>query len=53
MKKNLEFKKRMKRNLELKKSTCYNSKEIPLALMHLWHLSTTPSFWDEYFAERL
>ena len=21
--------------------------------MHLWHLSTIPSFWVEYFAERL
>ena len=46
--------KRMKRNLEFrKKNTCYNSKtnysvsyskESPLALMHLWHLSTIPSF---------
>ena len=55
--------KRMKRNLEFKrKSTCYNSKrnysvphpkESPLALMHSWNLSTIPSFWEEYFAERL
>ena len=46
----------------LNKYTCYNSKrnylvpyskESPLALMHLWHLSTIPSFWEEYFAERL
>ena len=52
----------MKRNLELKKNICYNSKrnylvpyskESHLALMHLWHLSTIPSFWEEYFAERL
>ena len=29
------------------------SKESPITLMHLWHLSTIPSFWVEYFAERL
>ena len=29
------------------------SKESPLTLVHLWHLSTIPSFWVEYFAERL
>ena len=29
------------------------SNESPLTLMHLWHLSTIPSFWVEYFAERL
>ena len=27
-------------------------KDNPLALMHWWHLSTIPSFWEEYFAER-
>ena len=43
------------------KHTCYNSKRnlvpyskgSPLALMHLWHLSTITSFLKEYFAERL
>ena len=29
------------------------SKESPLTLMHLWHHSTIPPFWVEYFAERL
>ena len=29
------------------------SKESPLTLMHLWHLSTIPSLWVEHFAERL
>ena len=29
------------------------SKESHLTQMHLWHLSTIPSFWVEYFAERL
>ena len=29
------------------------SKENPLTLMHLWHLSATPSFWVELFAKRL
>ena len=29
------------------------SKESHPTLMHLWHLSTIPSFWVEYFAERL
>ena len=29
------------------------SKESPLTLTHLWHLSTIASFWVEYFAERL
>ena len=29
------------------------SKETPLTLLHLWHLSSIPSFWVEYFAERL
>ena len=29
------------------------SKEGLLTLMHLLHLSTIPSFWVEYFAERL
>ena len=29
------------------------SKESLLTLMHLWHLSAIPSFWVEYFAERL
>ena len=29
------------------------SKESSLTLMHLWHLLTIPSFWVEYFAERL
>ena len=29
------------------------SKESPLTLTHLWHLSTIPSFGVEYFAERL
>ena len=59
----------MKEILNLEKNTCYNSnrnysvpyaKESPSvpqmhksALMHLWHLSTIPSFWEEYFAERL
>ena len=54
--------KRMKRNLEFGKNTCYNSKrnylvlyskESPLAPMHFWHLSTIRSFSEEYFAERL
>ena len=55
--------KRMKRNIEFReKNTCYDSKrnysvpyskENPFDLMHLWHLSTIPSFWQEYFAERL
>ena len=59
---------RMKRKLGLKKkkttkTTCYNFKkelsstlfirESRLALIHLWHLSTIPSFWAAYFAERL
>ena len=57
--------KRMKTDLEIssteKNHNCYNSKknylisyskERPLAPMHLWHLSTIPSFWEEYFAER-
>ena len=44
------------------KNTCYNFrkelfspllKESPLTLMHLWYLSTIPSFWVAYFAERL
>ena len=44
------------------KDTCYNlernysipySKERPLSLMHMWHLSTIPSFSEEYFAEHL
>ena len=52
----------MKKNLEFGKNASYNSKrnysvpyseESPIALMHLWHLSTIPSFWKEYFAERL
>ena len=53
----------MKKNLEFrKKNTCYNSKknylvpyskEGPFALMHLQNLSTIPSFWVEYLAERL
>ena len=29
------------------------SKESPLTLMNLWHLSTIPSFLVKYFAERL
>ena len=29
------------------------SKESPLTPMHLWHLSTIPSFLVEYFAEHL
>ena len=58
--------KHMKRKFGLKKNTnkntCYYfkrnyvvpySKESHLTLMHLWHLSTIPSFWVEYFAERL
>ena len=58
--------KHIKRKLGLKKktdkNTCYNfkrnyvvpySKESHLTLMHLWHLSTIPSFWVEYFAECL
>ena len=54
--------KRTKRNLELKKYSCYDSKKNysvpyskkgPLALMHMWHLSTIPSFWEQCFAERL
>ena len=53
----------MKRDLELKKQTLViiqkeiflvpYSKKSPLALMHLWHLSTIRSFWEEYFAGRL
>ena len=52
----------MKGILNLGKNTWYNSKrnylvpyskESALALMHLWQLSTIPSFWEEYFAERL
>ena len=57
----------MKRKLGLKKTTTTKtpviiskrnylvpySKESPLTLMHLWHPSTIPSFWVEYFAERL
>ena len=56
--------KRMSRNLEFRRrnNTCYNSrrnysvpnsKESPLSVMHLWRLSTIPSFWEEYFAKRL
>ena len=30
-----------------------NPKESPLTLMHLWHLSTIPSFWVECFAKCL
>ena len=57
---------RMKRKLGFKKITTKTpviiskrnylvpySKEIPLTLMHWWHLSIIPSFWVEYFAERL
>ena len=52
----------LKTNLEFRKNIFCNSKrnysvplskESPPALMHLWHLSTIPSFWEEYFAERL
>ena len=56
----------MKRNLELKKQHQKTrviiskrnylvpySNESPLTQMHLWHLSTIPSFWVEYFAKRL
>ena len=57
----------MKRKLRLKKTTTKKapviisernyfvpySQESPLTLMHLRHLSTIPSFWVEYFAERL
>ena len=57
----------MKRKLGLKKNNKQNTpviiskrnylvpylKENPLTLMHLWHLSTIPSFWVEYFAEGL
>ena len=55
----------MKRKFGLQKNNkniCYNfkkelfspySKESLLTLMHLWHLSTIPSTWVEYFAEHL
>ena len=54
----------MKRNLEFRKKqtpvivrkgiiSSLIPKQSPVALMHLWHLSTIPSFWVEYFAERL
>ena len=51
--------KRMKRKLGLKKTLVIiskrkylvpYSKEGPLPLMCLWHLSTIPSFWVEYFS---
>ena len=52
----------MKKCLDLKKKTPViiskrnlvpYSKESPLTTMHLWHLSTIPSFLVEYFAEFL
>ena len=63
----LSYHKCMKRKLELKKTKKQKtpviiskrkylvpySKESSLTLTHLWHLSTIPSFWVEYFAELL
>ena len=55
MKKKLGFKKQQKTPVVISKRNYLvpYSKESPLTLMHLWHLSTIPLFWVECFAERL
>ena len=53
MKRNLEFRKKAPVIITRRNYLVNYSKESPLALMHLWHISTIPSFWEGYFAERL
>ena len=55
IKKKLGLKKQQKTPVVISKRNCLvpYAKESPLTLMHLWHLSTIPSFWVEYFAIRL
>ena len=55
MKRKLGFKKKTKTPFIISKRNYLvpYSKESPLTLMYLWHLSIIPSFWVEYSAERL
>ena len=55
MKKKLRLKKQQKTPVVISKRNYLvpYSKDSPVTPMHLWHLSTIPLSWVEYFAKRL